>query len=302
MKELEQQIPQRFAEWEQQAKQPAAWTPLNAVELASTNGAQLAKRDDLSVVASGPNGKTTYKLVARTELPAVTGVKLEVLTDDSLPSKGPGRAPNGNFVLTEFRGEWAPESEPEKKTPLVLQNAQADFSQEGYAVQTAIDGQKADQGNGWATHPKTGVNRTAVFETRNNVGSGPGLFTFWLDQEYTDGKHTIGRFRISVTNTPRPITLDGLPKNIADILAIAGARRTDQQKAELLAFYRGTVAELKQREQALAAAKQPRPVDPAVQKLRDQHAEVSRPLPVDPKLAQLRHDVQLSASNWGRRG
>ena len=135
-----------------------------------------------------------------------------------------------------------------------------------------------------------------MFETRENVGSGPVLFTFWLDQEFTDGQHTIGRFRISVTNTPRPITLDGLPKNVADILAVSVEQRTDQQKADLLAFYRSTDGELKKREQTLAEAKQPRPVDPALQKLRDKLAEVSQPLPVDPKLAQLRNDVQLSTT------
>ena len=38
LKEYEAQMPQRFAAWEQQAKQPAAWTPLDPVELSSTNG------------------------------------------------------------------------------------------------------------------------------------------------------------------------------------------------------------------------------------------------------------------------
>jgi hypothetical protein len=50
-----------------------------------------------------------------------------------------------------------------------------------------------------------------------------------LDQQYQDGQHTIGRFRISVTTAPRPINLDGLPKNIVEILALAGDQRSEQQ-------------------------------------------------------------------------
>jgi hypothetical protein len=295
LKQYEQQLPQKLSAWEQAINQPTAWTVLDPVELSATNRAKLAKEDDLSVFASGPNAKGTYKFAARTELTDITGVKLELLTDDRLPTKGPGRADNGNFVLTEFRAEWAPEGEPNKKTAVALQNAQADFSQEQYDIKTAIDGKKAPQGNGWASSPKLGENRTAVFETKQNVGAGPGLLTFYLDQEYQDNKHTIGRFRISITTTPRPVTLDGLPKNIADIVAVAADKRNDKQRAELLKYYRGLDGELAKLQQALNQAKQPRPVDPKLQQLRDKLAQASQPLPVDPKLALLRNDVQLSA-------
>ena len=68
------------------------------------------------------------------------------------------------------------------------QNAQADFSQGGYDVTTAIDGQKAAANNGWAVHPQTGQNHTAVFETRKRRVPKRGPFTFWLDQEYQDSR------------------------------------------------------------------------------------------------------------------
>ena len=224
----------------------------------------------------------------------MTGVRLEALADERFPMKGPGRSGSGNFVLTEFRVDWAPEGDPGKTSAVALQNAQADFSQGGYDVATAIDGKKAPTDNGWAVHPQTGQNHTAVFETKDNAGSGPGLFTVWLDQEFQDNQHTLGRFRISVTTAPRPVTLQGLPQNITDLLAVAADQRTDAQKAELLKFYRSQDSELKSREQALAAAKQPRPVDPKLQQLRDTLAEASKPVPIDPKLAQLRADAALS--------
>jgi len=284
----------RLAAWEAKAGQTRTWIPLDPTELSATNGAQLARQDDLSVLASGPNGKGSYKLVARTDLPGITGVKLEALADERLPSKGPGRSPNGNFVLTEFRVEWAPQSKPEQKSPVVLQNAQADFSQANYDVKTAIDGQKAPQNNGWATHPKTGENRTAVFETQQDLGAEPGLLTVWLDQEYADAQHALGRFRVSVTTGARPVTLDGLPPAIVAILAVAADKRSDAQKAELDKFYRGLDGELKQRQQALAEAQKPQPIDPKLQQLRERLAAASQPLPVDPHLAELRRAVELS--------
>ncbi|MCU0983121.1 MAG: hypothetical protein MUF25_28510 [Pirellulaceae bacterium] len=133
-----------------------------------------------------------------------------------------------------------------------------------------------------------------MFETKDNAGSGPGLFTVWLDQEFQDNQHTLGRFRISVTTVPRPVTLQGLPQSITDLLAVAADQRTDAQKAELLKFYRSQDSELKSREQAVAAAKQPRPIDPKLQQLRDALAEASKPVPIDPKLAGLRADAALS--------
>jgi len=295
VKEYEKQLPQKLSAWEQSVNQSAAWTTLDPLELKSTNGAKLERQDDLSVFASGPNGKTTYKFAARTDLKKISGVKLELLADDRLPKKGPGRPQNGNFVLTEFRAEWAPEDQPDKKASVGLQNAQADFSQDGYNVSTAIDGKKAPSNNGWASSPKLGVNRTAIFETKEDVGNGPGMLTFHLDQEYQDGQHSIGRFRLSVTTALRPIRLDGLPKNIIDILAVAADQRTDPQKTELLKYYRPLDVELKKLQQDLAQANKPRPVDPKLTQLRQQLTRANQALPVDPKLNQMRADVQMSA-------
>jgi hypothetical protein len=216
------------------------------------------------------------------------------LADQRLPNKGPGRAQNGNFVLSEVKAHWVPETTPDQKTAIVLQNAQADYSQDNYNVSTAIDGKVEPTNNGWASSPKLGENRTAVFETREDVGNGPGMLTVFLDQQFQDGQHTIGRFRISVTTAPRPINLDGLPKNIVDLLDLATEQRSAEQQAELTKFYRELDNELKTREQALVEARKPRPVDPKLEELRQRLADVSQPLPIDPKLAELRAAVDLS--------
>ena len=87
-------------EWEQSQR---PWTTLTADSITSLNGATMAKRDDGSILVSGTNPATdSYELTFSNLPPGITALRLEVLPDDSLPRKGPGRAGNGNFVLSEL--------------------------------------------------------------------------------------------------------------------------------------------------------------------------------------------------------
>ncbi|HWQ92460.1 MAG TPA: proprotein convertase P-domain-containing protein, partial [Clostridia bacterium] len=80
----------------------ANWTVLEPISQISANGATLTRLPDNSILASGAAPDLdVYTVLAKTPLTNITGVRLEVLTDPSLPSGGPGREPNnGNFVLT----------------------------------------------------------------------------------------------------------------------------------------------------------------------------------------------------------
>ena len=82
----------------------ANWVVLDPVSLASANGATLTELGDNSILVSGVSPSVdTYTISATTLLAGVTGLRLEVLTDPSLPANGPGRQPsNGNFVLTNL--------------------------------------------------------------------------------------------------------------------------------------------------------------------------------------------------------
>lgn len=83
----------------------AHWTVLQPIFAQSANGATLTALPDGSILASGKAPETdTYLVRALTDRMGITGIRLEALTDPSLPFGGPGRAPlNGNFVLSEFR-------------------------------------------------------------------------------------------------------------------------------------------------------------------------------------------------------
>src|SRR5262249_47574979 len=105
VKAYEAQIPAKQAEWEKKFGQPITWTPLELGELKAKAGATLTKQSDGSALASGPNaGPEIYTITATSKLQGITAIRLEALTDPSLPKNGPGRAGgNANFVLSEFK-------------------------------------------------------------------------------------------------------------------------------------------------------------------------------------------------------
>lgn len=81
------------------------------------DAATLTVRPDGSILSSGANPlDMRYEIIATSPIPVITGVRLEVfdtngtssVTDLGLPTGGPGRANNGNFVLREFRVGRAP--------------------------------------------------------------------------------------------------------------------------------------------------------------------------------------------------
>jgi Protein of unknown function (DUF1553)/Protein of unknown function (DUF1549) len=246
----EKTLPAKQAEWETSISAPV-WTPLEIAIAKSSAGATLTKEADGAILASGKLSKDKYTLVAATDLVGITGVRLEALTDPRLPHGGPGRAPgNGNQVLSELRLTIAPLGDPAKAKPVALQNAQADYNQPGWHVSGAIDG---DPATGWALAPQTGTNHVAVFECKDEVGAAGGsLLIFTLDQQFGDGQHELGKFRLAVTTSKRPIRLAALPANIAALLAIPADKRTDAQKSELAAYYRSIDAELARLSQAVA--------------------------------------------------
>jgi WD40 repeat protein/mono/diheme cytochrome c family protein len=286
----------RLPEWEESARQAqTGWVALDPSELKTTTGAKLTKEADLSIFASGPNNRVgNYTVVAATELTGITGIKLELFADERLPSRGPGRAPNGNFVLSELTLEAWPQGKPQERQKRELQNAQADFSQEGYNVATAIDGQAPGANNGWATHPQTGVNRVATFELKEPLAfEGGAVLSFKLDQQFNGRDHTIGRFRISVTTAPTPLSF-GLPEDILRIVQTPAAERTDEQQQALRQYVVRVDPDLEKLRQALAEAEKPIPEDPRLVELREHLQDVSKPLPPDPQLARLERAVELS--------
>ena len=241
------------AEWEQNPSGMTSWTVLDPLAIKSKNGATLTKQPDQSVLASGESpAKDDYEVMFRinagqVDKPTlVTGLRLEVMADESLPSKGPGRAPeNGNFVLTTLELEASAASDPskpnsKKTVKIPFNRADADYSQGGFNPAGVID---TDKNTGWAVAGgDNGKSRVAIFVCTNPLAlTGQTELKVTLKHESVHLQHNLGRFRISLTTNGAP-RLDAPPAEVVAALSVAADKRTDAQQTQLRDYYRTKVS------------------------------------------------------------
>ncbi|MBI3866641.1 MAG: PSD1 domain-containing protein [Planctomycetia bacterium] len=254
--ELEQKLLAAQTDWEQalagaEGKAPQTeWVALVPDGTRSTGGATLAKNSDGDVLVSGQNPeKDTFVLTLRTRANPVTGFKLEALPDPSLVNSGPGRADNGNFVLTEFKVE-------REGKPLKLTAVAADYEQGGFPLSNAIDG-KND--TGWAVASEFGKTHTGLFEVQAPVAgkSDEQNLTITLEFQSVHISHVLGKFRISATSSP-VASLRPMPDTVRSALAVAAETRNDAQKKAVSDYYLSTVPEYDAAKRQVDGARQAR--------------------------------------------
>ena len=249
-------------QWERDLKErEVQWVELRPVTVSSEGGAVLTVQEDAAIVASGGSeGNDTYNLQATVELESVTAIRIDVLPDDSLPSNGPGRAGNGNFVLSEI--ELLADGKP-----IALASATATHSQKDWPVTAAIDGNLK---TGWAILPEVGKANHAVLEIGEDGAVKKGAaITLRLRQHY-GGSHQLGKFRVSVTSAARPVHAEGagMPENVTAILAATADERTEEHQKELAAYYRSIAPQLAETRNEIASLKkQKQAVEDAAPKL-----------------------------------
>lgn len=179
-----------FAEWRARFDDEPLW---RAAVLATqkTGGIELEQGAGGRVSAIGElPEKDTWTLTF--DLPAgeaVTAVRL-----DLFPKKPGGKWPSGNVALREIRAEWVPDGK--KGQPVRLVKARADFGQEGWEVERAVDGRPA---RGWAVGPREGERHVAVFDFEKPLSGGQLRLT--LDQEHGQGM-VLREFLVSVSAHP----------------------------------------------------------------------------------------------------
>ncbi len=234
------------AEWETSAaKNPVVWQTLDISSAKSKHGAKLDVQPDKSVLVSGKNELSdVYTLEAALKgNERITALRLEVLPGDKLPAKGPGRANNGNFVLSTFAVEAKPAAnEAAAAAKISFVKALADFSQAQCDVQQAINENLADF---WAVVPHVGQRHVAVFESKEAFGHDGGTkLTITLDQAYNQTEpHNLGHFRLSVTTAASPVPLEGVPQEVAAALAVDAGQRNDAQKKQVGDYFKTVDAE-----------------------------------------------------------
>ncbi len=210
---------------EQKGDPDAGWTVLE-LSGKSVNSSVLKSLEDRSLLVNGPQGMTDeYSVTTYSPLKKIRSVRLEVLTHESLPENGPGRAGNGNFVLSEI---WFRTGDGKE---LRFSVAGADHSQRDYSVTNAIDG-KDD--TGWAINGapdgSLNYNRTAWFVLPTVLENAPeNALTFQM--QFHQKEYSIGRFRISVSEGEWQDSPDA--SILASLIALPDIDRTPEQQQRL---------------------------------------------------------------------
>ena len=249
------ELPKRFALW---AKNPPKsvlqkqdWMILDHLQPKSLDGATFSKQADGSFLVGGKNpANDRWVLTAELQTMGLNAIRIEALTDKSMPRNGPGRAGNGNFALSDIR-VFAANKKGGQRVPVKLVNPKATHQQNtaGLSVASSIDGDKRK--SGWAVDfGGIGKEQAAVFEFAAPVGfEGGTILTVEMDF-YVNTSHTIGRPRLAVTAAPRPVAIkgDSSAASVATLLAAvkqAGSveKLDAKQRAALLKIYRARDAE-----------------------------------------------------------
>lgn len=236
-KRRREHLAKRFASWaEREATHGRSWTTLTP--LAATSSVPvLTIQEDGSIFASSDMTKSdTYDVRVRNPLPRITALRLEVLADDRLPRRGPGRVyyegPFGDFFVSTFSVKAGEQS-------VKLVRATESFASGGNTAAKAID---EDQQSGWAIDGGQGRDHVAVFNLEKPLEGATELQIALLCEKYYAAG--LGRFRISATSDPRGAEATAVPDDLQVLLARPANERSEAEAARLLKYYARVAPEL----------------------------------------------------------
>lgn len=202
------------------------WTTLVPAKVTSRDAAILRVLQDRSVLVLGDRPeKDEYTITAGCTLTTISAIRLEVLADELLPFKGPGRQDNGNLHLSEVTIATQQSGSPATAKTVIIKSAVADFDQAGWGAAKTIDG---DVTTAWGIYPEVGKSHAIVFEFESPIQLETGHeLVIHLRQEHGGG-HLIGRFRLMATQQPGPFPAPRPPgdESIEKLRAIPLADRT----------------------------------------------------------------------------
>ncbi|MEY3275449.1 MAG: hypothetical protein RL153_714 [Verrucomicrobiota bacterium] len=272
-------------EWEQSlSKAGAAWNVARLAKAESSAGARMEEQKDGSWFVPLPAApREDYVLTLPPVDAPITGVRIEALPDDRLPSKGPGRFDNGNIVLGEVVATSGGRT-------LSWKSASASHSQDGYPVAKAIDG---DLATGWAILPRAGKASSAVFALSEPVMAGTAPLVVTLRFSPAFDRHSLGRFRVSVTSEANPQDAADVPEAIRAIARVEPSARTAEQGKDITRHYQEQVSPVMRRlREEVAAAK----------KARDDHERAIPTSMVMAEMAKPRDTFVLVRGQYDKKG
>ncbi|MDQ3439294.1 MAG: DUF1553 domain-containing protein, partial [Planctomycetota bacterium] len=252
-------LAEKLAEWEKSvAAKAVKWTALEPATFARKHGATIAKLDDESLLFTGDNlYRDEYQLGFDTDVKGITALRLEVLPDERQPKGGPGRNPNGGWLLSGLTASISPKGAPTSQpaAPLEFSKATADVAPDSAA--RAIDGKKDTH---WTVPVGDAKPHAAVFQLKTPAGhEGGARLNVALLQNYHQ-QENIGRLRISVTTDPRAtIETAGVPQDVESIVLIPPSERTPAQAGRVNQHFLSVTPLLAARHQEIDALRKSMP-------------------------------------------
>lgn len=170
----------------------------------------------------GVRNEELQSIVYRTHQKNIHSVRLDALTDKTLPSRGPGLNGDGSFQLVELKVTARPITAAANQPPveLKLKPVFAAFADPDQPINHAVDGQP---GTAWVVNATARKDNAAVFELETPLAGFPGGTELVWELKFRDGG--LGRIRCSVSTEPNPATWAGdlAPQHLGEIRAILAA-------------------------------------------------------------------------------
>ena len=233
----------KFDQWLKKESTAAVRWVVAEPAAAKSNLPVLTPLADGSVLSVGDVTKSdTYDLEFAGDFRGVTAVRLEAMTDDRLPARGPGRAYYegfpGDFFLSEI--SLTVGGKPVKVTGATETAARANGKGK-FAAALALDGVPH---SGWAA--PVGEDHAAVFALAEPLPAGRPAVRMLFDRHYPAA---LGRFRVSVTTDPRPVAARPTPADIENLLLEPDD--TPGRRDRLRAYYLTVAPELAAEREAI---------------------------------------------------
>lgn len=291
-----------FVRWRHEQLSTSGWLTPVPVERSQSNDSQLTLLSDRSLRATLGSGSVQTTLLFETQVPRVTGFRLEALADPELSSGGPGLAPNGNFVVSEWVIEYASLATPDTWQPVKIRHSHADFHQANFSTDKLFNGITDNNGDGWAVHPATKQNHWVVATLDQPVELPEGArWRMRLVQNYNDGLHVLGRFRVSFATqsvAPTSHLSLGLAEpwlvDLANVPVEGESPLLDRVAEPIRASFRASDSRRQVLSERLAAAQQPLVIAEEIQQRRAAVTLAQRPVPEDRLLQALVADRAAS--------
>ncbi len=288
------QVQEERRVWETGLKQADyQWQEVNPNTMIATNQVEITRASDQSILIAGANPNTNAYAITAELPPGTRALRLQALPHASLPKGGPGRAGNGNFVVTEFiilsgdqtshmeifKTPFAKWPDELKGTAVSTQAASTTFEQEyggashpdkKWSAASTIDRDARGKTWGWAILPETGQANELVLQIAPDQTL-PASVTLVIQQFHGNGSHTLGHFQLStsVDNDATASPLKRLPAEIRAIVTLDPSVRDAAQKQILADYFLTRAPSLKTYRDQISALNAQR------QQLIDQHTRTS---------------------------